>query len=283
MFTAHVDFTSQAYALAATGYTSPHVMPQFSANISTLFREVEMPARIARAAACGFSGIELQFPYDQDPRALRAQLDRYALPLVLMNFPAGDLLEGGPGLAGPDGNESAFGRALETARSYAQILRPQAMNLLAGRTGPDQDRTTCLPRLREQLLMAAEITDGLGIRLLIEAVNTVDLPGFLVADARQAIELIDDLPQIDLQLQYDCYHMAQMSADPVEQLPGLIDRIGHIQFSDLPDRTEPGLGRLDFDAIFDLVDELGYPGWVGAEYFPTRVTEQTLGWLRARG
>ncbi len=199
MFTAHVDFTSQAYALAATGYTSPHVMPQFSANISTLFREVEMPARIARAAACGFSGIELQFPYDQDPRALRAQLDRYALPLVLMNFPAGDLLEGGPGLAGPDGNESAFGRALETARSYAQILRPQAMNLLAGRTGPDQDRTTCLPRLREQLLMAAEITDGLGIRLQIDLRQVVDQFNRLPGIGNQKPGQIDGVDRLDQQ------------------------------------------------------------------------------------
>ena len=257
-------------------------MPQFSANISTLFREVGMPARIARAAACGFDAIELQFPYDVDPRALRAELDRNGLPLVLMNFPAGDLLQGGRGLAGADGSEPAFSRALDNARRHAEILRPRAMNLLAGCAAPDQNRQVCLERFCGQLLRAAEITEELGCHLLIEAVNTIDLPGFLIADAEAAIALIDELPQIDLRLQYDCYHMAQMSADPIEQLPGLIDRIGHIQFSDLPGRTEPGLGRLDFDAIFDLVDALDYQGWIGAEYFPTLPTEQTLGWLQAR-
>lgn len=257
-------------------------MPRFSANVSTLFPEVEMPARIARAAECGFDAIELQFPYDEDPLALRAALDQAGLPLVLMNFPAGDLLRGGQGLAGVPGRETAFAEALEHARYHAELLRPRAMNLLAGRASPAQDPAPCLALLREQLLLAAEFTEAAGIRLLIEAVNTIDLPGFLVADTRTVIGLIEELPQIDLRLQYDCYHMALMEGDPLQRLPQIIDRIGHIQFSDVPGRTEPGLGRLDFEAIFDLVDTLDYAGWVGAEYFPTVRTEQTLGWLRAR-
>ena len=257
-------------------------MPLFSANISTLFRELPMVERIEQAAASGFDAIELQFPYAEDPIALRAALDRADLPLVLMNFPVGDLMSGGQGIAAVPDRAAEFDDALHTAAEYASILRPRAMNLLAGCPARELSREDCESRFRQNLLKAFEMSRALGIDLLIEPVNTRDLPGFLISDTRQALGVIERLPEIELRLQCDCYHMQMMGEAPLARLPQIIDQVGHIQFSDLPNRTEPGLGELDFGAIFDLLDRLGYRGYVGAEYFPTRPTGETLGWLKAR-
>lgn len=254
-------------------------MPRFAANLSTLFRELPLLERAGAAAAAGFDAIEIQFPYDEDPQALRAAFDEAGLPLVLMNFPAGDLMRGGDGLAAVPGREAEFEQAAATAQRYAQILRPLAMNLLAGRPRGAQDRGACASAFRASLQRAFEVTRELGIRLLTEPVNSVDLPGFFVDDCAQVLDLIEAMPGIGLGLQYDLYHMQMMGADIAVQLPAVIDRVGHIQFSDVPGRTEPGLGVIDFDALFALIDDLDYPGYVGAEYFPTRATADTLAWL----
>ena len=254
-------------------------MPRFAANLTTLFRELPLLERAGAAAAAGFDAIEIQFPYAEDPRALRAAFDAAGLPLVLMNFPVGDLMQGGEGLAAVPGREAEFEQAAAKARHYAQVLRPRAMNLLAGRPHAGRDRGACEAAFRANLERASEVTRELGIRLLTEPVNSVDLPGFFLDDSAQALELIADMPGIELGLQYDFYHAHMMGADIAAQLPAIIDRVGHIQFSDAPGRTEPGLGVIDFDALFALVDELAYPGYVGAEYFPTCATADTLAWL----
>jgi len=254
-------------------------MPRFSANISTLFREYLMIERIAEAASAGFDAIEIQFPYAEQPGALRAALDSHRLPLALMNFPAGDLMQGGEGLAAVPGREAEFEAALVEAREFAEILRPRGMNLLAGRPGPEHDPALCDAVFKKNLAKAYALTSQLGIRLLTEPVNTVDLPGFFLQDAPQALALIEALPGIELSMQYDLYHMRMMGAELLTQLPAVIDRVGHIQFSDLPGRTEPGRGSIDFKACFDLIDALGYAGYVGAEYFPTVATSASLDWL----
>ena len=254
-------------------------MPRFAANLSTLFRELPLLERAGAAAAAGFDAIEIQFPYAEDPHALGAAFDAAGLPLVLMNFPVGDLMRGGEGLAAVPGRETEFEQAASTARHYAQILRPRAMNLLAGRPRAAHDRGACEAAFRQSLRRAFGVTQELGIRLLTEPVNSVDLPGIFLDDCGHVLQLIAAMPEIELGLQYDFYHAQMMGANIAEQLPAVIDHVGHIQFSDLPGRTEPGLGIIDFDALFALVDELAYPGYVGAEYFPTRATADTLAWL----
>ncbi len=254
-------------------------MPRFSANISTLFREFPMLERIGQAAAAGFDGIEVQFPYDEDPEQFKAELELHRLPLVLMNFPVGDLMQGGQGLAAVPGRETEFDAALTEARKFAEVLKPEAMNLLAGRPDSKQDSVLCDAAFRTSLRKAFALTSQLGIRLLTEPVNTIDLPGFYLCGSQQALALIGAMPDIELLLQYDLYHMQMMEADLMTRLPTIIEWIGHIQFSDVPDRTEPGRGSIDFAACFELIDRLGYRGYVGAEYFPSVDTESSLDWL----
>jgi hydroxypyruvate isomerase len=256
-------------------------LPKFSANISTLFREYPLIERIGRAADAGFDAVEIQFPYGEDPQALKAELDARRMPLVLMNFPVGDLMRGGEGLAAVPGREADFESALLEARGFAEILQPQAMNLLAGRPASHHDRELCENTFKTNLRKAWRITRELGIRLLTEPVNTIDLPGFFLNGSQQALDLIDALPDIELALQYDLYHMQMMESDLAARLPEIIERVGHIQFSDVPDRREPGRGCIDFDHLFDLIDDLGYRGHVGAEYFPAESTSSSLAWLQA--
>jgi len=255
-------------------------MPKFSANISTLFREFSFIERIGQAADAGFDAIEIQFPYGEDPEALRLELEVHQLPLVLMNFPVGDLMHGGEGLAAVPGRETEFHAALNEGREFAAILRPQAMNLLAGRPGPQHNRALCEAVFKANLHKACDLTRELGIKPLIEPVNTIDLPGFFLSSSQQALDLIDALPDTELLMQYDLYHMQMMEADLASRLPAIIDQIGHIQFSDVPGRTEPGRGSINFEQIFELIDSLGYRGYVGAEYFPTVATSASLEWLR---
>ena len=255
-------------------------MPRFSANISTLFREAPFVERIGLAAAAGFDAIELQFPYDEDPAQLRAELDAHAMPLVLMNFPVGDLLSGGEGLAAVPGREAEFELALQHARRYAEVLQPVAMNLLAGQPDARHEQGLCEAVFRSSLRKADEVTRELGIKLLTEPVNTIDLPGFYLSSAQQALALIEAMPDIKLQMQYDLYHEKMMGSDLHSSLRDVIHRVGHIQFSDLPGRTEPGLGSIDFETMFELIDSLDYQGYVGAEYFPSVATADSLHWLK---
>ena len=255
-------------------------MPRFCANISTLFREVPLLERIGLAAAAGFDAIEMQFPYDQDPAVLKAELESQNLPLVLMNFPVGDLMTGGEGLAAVPGRELKFEQALAEARTFAEALRPASMNLLAGKPDSRHDRAQCQAVFESSLRKANLLTRELGIHLLTEPVNTVDLPGFFLSTEQQTLALIDAMPDIDLRMQYDIYHMLMMGSDVITSLPTVIKQIGHIQFSDLPGRTQPGLGTIDFEQIFGLIDSLDYPGYIGAEYFPTVATSASLDWLK---
>ena len=254
-------------------------MPRFSANISTLFREVPLIERVGLAAAAGFDAIEIQFPYDQDPAVLRAELEAHGLPLVLINFPVGDLMSGGEGLAAVPGRQAEFEQALSEARRFAEVLRPASMNLLAGKPDPRHDRAQCRAVFESSLRKADLLTRELGIQLLTEPVNTIDQADFFLSTEQQALAIIDAMPDIDLRIQYDLYHMQMMGSDPITSLPGVINQVGHIQFSDLPGRTQPGLGTIDFEQIFRLIDSLDYRGYVGAEYFPTVATSATLDWL----
>jgi hydroxypyruvate isomerase len=254
-------------------------MLKFSANISTMYREYPLLDRIGKAAEAGFDAIEVQFPYEESPEQFRTELGHHQMPLALMNVGVGDLMQGGQGLAAIPGREAEFESALIQTREYAEILRPQSLNVLAGKPGPEHAAEKCYNTFCSNLRKAYTVTKALGIHLVTEPVNTVDLPGFFLYGSQQTIELIDSLSDIKLSMQYDLYHMQVMESDLLDRLPSIIDKIGHIQFSDVPERTQPGLGCIDFQAVFKLIESLGYEGYVGAEYFPTVHTSETLDWL----
>ncbi|MXW93841.1 MAG: TIM barrel protein [Rhodospirillaceae bacterium] len=255
-------------------------MPRFSANISMLFAERDWLDRPAAAAAAGFEAVEIQFPYDRPAAEWQRAIDAAELAVSVINIPVGDMLDGGPGLAATPGRQAEFRRAAEQARDAAAVLRPRNVNVLAG--FPESHgfaRERCLATLAENLRVAADLMAGIGAGVVVEAVNTVDRPGFLLSTSAQAIEAIDRAGHPNLSLEHDLYHMAIMEGRLIPRLEEILPRIGHIQFADHPGRHEPGTGSIDFPAVFAALDRLGYDGWCAAEYVPSRATEETLGWM----
>ena len=254
---------------------------KIAANISLLFSELPLLARIQAAAVAGFAGVEIQFPYELPAIQLKEALTRAGLPLRLINLPAGDLMSGGPGLAAVPARQAEFDAALQEALSYAAMVRPACVNVLPGLLAEGVSREQALACLLNNLRQAAEAFAVLGIQVLCEAINPLDMPGFLLNTPQQLDEVLRAVNHPNLLAQFDVYHMARQGLDIPAGLQLLAGRIGHVQFADCPGRGEPGTGQLNFAALLQALQASGYSGWLGAEYKPSQTTEQTLAWLPA--
>ncbi|MDP3845605.1 MAG: TIM barrel protein [Pseudomonas sp.] len=252
---------------------------KIAANLSLLFSELPLLGRIQAAAAAGFDGVEIQFPYEVPALQLKEALARADLPLRLINLPAGDLMTGGPGLAAVPARQAEFDAALQQALTYAAMARPAYVNLLAGRLAAGVSREQALACLIANLGKTAEAFAVLGIGVLCEAINPLDMPGFLINTPEQLDELLRVVDHPNLQAQFDLYHMARQGLDIAAGIALLAGRIGHVQFADCPGRGEPGTGTLDFPPLLAALRSSGYEGWLGAEYRPSEETLQPLAWL----
>ncbi|WP_455231979.1 hydroxypyruvate isomerase family protein [Geopseudomonas aromaticivorans] len=250
------------------------------ANLSLLFSELPLLERIQAAADAGFAGVEIQFPYEVPAAELLDALQRAAMPLVLINLPAGDLMTGGPGLAAVPQRQGEFDAALQQALAYAAVVRPQCVNVLPGRLAEGLDRAAALATLTANLRRAAEAFAPLGIRVLAEAINPLDMPGFLVNTPEHLLALIAAVEHANFAAQLDFYHMARQDLDLPTCIAALAGHIGHVQFADCPGRGAPGTGAVDFLAAWQALAASGYVGWLGAEYRPGgEGTAASLGWL----
>jgi hydroxypyruvate isomerase len=255
-------------------------MPKFAANLTMLFDEVDFRDRFALAAQAGFAGVEYLFPYAYSKEALVERLRANNLNQVLHNLPAGDWAKGERGIACLPGRESEFRDGVGKAIDYARALQCPMVNCLAG-IRPEalsvrEARSTLLANLRH----AASELGKAGIRLLIEPINTRDIPGFFLTHTRQALDLIGEVGSDNLLVQYDIYHMQIMEGDLARTMETHLARIGHIQIADNPGRNEPGTGEINYPFLFDWIDRIGYRGWIGCEYRPATTTNAGLGWLK---
>ena len=253
-------------------------MLKFSANLSLLFTEVELVERFKAAADSGFRAVEIQFPYSLPAAQIEQILGEQSLKLVLFNIDADDLLQGGEGLASAPKKQDQFKYALEQAESYAQFLKPDVINVLPGRCLDDKKTGYYLDTFKRNLELALEAFSPLGIKTVFEAINTVDMPHFLISSGAQMLEVLQDVNQRDLLMQYDIYHAAKMEDNYAEFIQQHAEKIGHIQFADNPGRGEPTTGDIDFAQLFALIDNSGYQGWLGAEYKPSESTVKSLDW-----
>ena len=258
-------------------------MPRFSANISVLFTEHDLTERFAAAADAGFAAVEIQFPYDHPPQDLARVREAAGVEVVLLNIPAGNMLAGERGIACLPGREAEFRAGVARAAEYAKALRCTTVNVLAGLLLEGVDREIALETLASNLAFAGEEMAKRGVSVLVEAVNDTTIPGFLINRTQEAVAAIARAGHSNLAIQADIFHMAMMGEDIVPALRSCASHLGHIQFADTPGRHEPGTGNLDFGAIFAAIDELGFNGWVGAEYQPSGKTEASLGWLKEFG
>ncbi|HEY1026263.1 MAG TPA: TIM barrel protein [Pseudomonas sp.] len=253
---------------------------KIAANLSMLFTELPLRQRVQAAAAAGFDGVEIQFPYELPAISLKDALERAGLPLVLINVPAGDLMTGGAGLAGVPARQADFDAALQEALTYATMVRPACVNVLPGRLAEGVTREQALDCLIANLRKSADAFDVLGIQVLVEAINPIDMPGFLINTPEQLDDLLRQVDHSNLAAQYDLYHMARQGLDVAAGMRLLAGRIGHVQFADVPGRGAPGTGELAFPALLGALRDSGYSGWLGAEYKPGEAgTQASLGWL----
>jgi hydroxypyruvate isomerase len=256
-------------------------MPRFSANLSLLYTELPFAERFAAAAADGFEAVEYIGAYDMAPDAVAELLQANGLTQALFNFPAGDWAAGDRGLACLPDRRDEFRESVDTAIAYATATGCLRLNCLAGIAPQDHAREALEDVLAENLRFAAGKLAAAGIRLLLEPINPVDMPGYLVNSTDDFERIAALVGHDNLYLQYDFYHMQRVQGGLLENFERLQDRIAHVQISDVPGRHEPGSGEIDYEAIFAMLDRLGYDGWVGAEYHPAGTTSAGLGWFGA--
>jgi hydroxypyruvate isomerase len=256
-------------------------MPKFAANLSFLFNEVPFMARFAAAAAAGFRGVEYLFPYEEDKEVIAQALRGNGLENVLFNLPPGDWAAGERGLGALPGREQDFRDGVARAMDYALAADTKRLHALAGivPAGADQDR--CRQTFIGNLRYACEQLAPHGITLLVEPINTRDMPGYFLNYQKDAHALLAEVGAPNLKVQMDFYHAQIMEGDIISTFRQQLSNIGHVQIASVPDRHEPDLGELNYPWLFAMMDEAGYDGWIGCEYRPRQGTVAGLGWMQA--
>jgi len=256
-------------------------MPKFAANLTMLFTELPFMQRFEAAAKAGFEAVEYLFPYPFEKKELAAALRTHGLQQVLHNLPAGDWDKGERGIACHPDRTGEFREGIAMAIDYATALGCPQLNCLVGKVPAGVSTEAAHKTVVENLRLAAGELEAAGLRLLIEPINTFDIPGFFLTRTDQALALIDEVGSSNLRVQYDIYHAQRMEGELGNTLSKNLARIGHIQLADNPGRGEPGTGEINYPWLFGHIDSIGYDGWIGCEYKPRSGTVDGLGWRQA--
>ena len=256
-------------------------MLRFAANIAWLFDELPFLDRFDAARAAGFTAVEFRSPYEHTPAQVAAALRDNGQQCILFNLPMGDRARGDFGLACRPGREEEFREGVARAIEYATVLGAPRVNCIAGLVHAGEDRARLERTLVENVRWAAAALAQAGVELLMEPVNDVDTPGYIVPRCRDVVRVIERVASAGFGLQFDLYHAAMMGDDLATTFDALRPHIRHIQFADAPGRGEPGTGKSPLGDMFARIAASDYPGWVSAEYRPTRETTRTLGWMPA--
>ena len=255
-------------------------MPKFAANLTMMYGEHAFLDRFAAAAKDGFRAVEYLFPYEHRAADLQARLASSGLVQAHFNAPPGDWAKGERGLASLPGREEEFRRSIATALDYARVLGNKRVHVMAGLIAPGDDRARHRDVYVKNLSYAAGEARSLGITVVIEPINTRDIPGFFLDRQDEAHAVCRDVGADNLKVQMDFYHCQIVEGDLATRLRKHVAGVGHIQIAGVPERHEPDEGEVHYPYLFALMDELGYDGWVGCEYRPRRGTSEGLGWMK---
>lgn len=268
-------------------------MPRFAANLSMMYTEHPFLERFKAAAEDGFAAVEFLFPYEFESQAIADALAANGLEQVLFNTVPGDMQAGERGLAAVPGRTADFLAGVDRALAYAGALGCKRLHAMAGvmpaaLAGPDavsggandssarqRWRDTYVANLREAARRCADA----GITLLIEPINTRDIPGYFLNTQAGAHAIVAEVGAVNLKVQMDLYHCQIVEGDLASRIRQYLPGVGHMQIAGVPHRHEPDLGEVNYPFLFSLLDELGYQGWVGCEYRPRGPTSAGLGWL----
>ncbi|WP_050469613.1 hydroxypyruvate isomerase [Herbaspirillum chlorophenolicum] len=258
-------------------------MTKLAANLTMLFTEQPFLDRFQAAADAGFKAVEFLFPYAFDPEQIADRLRAAKLQLVLHNLPAGNWDGGERGIACHPDRVAEFRVGVDAAIRYGSALGVKQLNCLVGILPQGVSREVAREVLVGNLKYAAGKLKEQGIRLLIEPINSFDIPGFFLNTTRQAVELILATGSDNLFVQYDIYHMQRMEGELANTIKANLSLIAHVQLADNPGRFEPGTGEINYRYLFRFLDEIGYDGWIGCEYKPKAGTKEGLGWIKEHG
>jgi hydroxypyruvate isomerase len=252
-------------------------MPRFAANLSMMFTEWPFLDRFEQAQKAGFDAVEYLFPYAFDAGEIASRLQQFGLTQALFNLPPGAFDAGERGIAALAGREQELREGVETALQYARATGVRRLHMMAGLAAAADPSARA--RYKEALAYAADKLGAEGLDLVIEPINRRDMPGYFLDDFGMAAEIIAECGRHNVRLQFDIYHRQIMHGDVVMGLRQNMPIIGHVQVAAVPDRSEPGSGELDDNAVFAELDRLGYAGFVGCEYRPAAGTVNGLGWF----
>jgi hydroxypyruvate isomerase len=255
-------------------------MLRFAANLSMMYNEYAFLDRFAAAAKDGFEGVEFLFPYAHPVADIQSRLTSLGLTQALFNAPPGNWEAGERGIASLPGREDEFKQSIDTALSYATVLGNRSLHVMAGLIRPDQDRAQHRAVYVSNLAYAAKQAASAGITIVIEPINTRNIPGFFLNRQDDAQAICKEVGATNLKVQFDCYHCQIVEGDVAMKLRRDIAGIGHIQIAGVPERHEPDVGEVHYPYLFKVMQEIGYQGWIGCEYIPAGNTSEGLGWLR---
>ncbi len=271
-------------------------MPKFAANLHYLFTEVAFLERFAAAAEAGFNAVEFQVPYEWPPETLAEHLEASKLKMVLFDAPMGIWSAGDRGLAAVPGREEEFRASMEPTLRYARALQCDTVHIMAGVLADEARREEAERVYIENLRYAAAALEAAGVTAVIEPINksfgvvqggaaytTQGMHGYFLNYSHQARALIERVAHSNLKLHLDCYHMQILEGNLARTLRECLPLIKHIQIAGVPGRHEPDVGEINYPYLFNLLDELGYDGWIGCEYRPRGRTRDGLGWAREFG
>ena len=249
-------------------------MPRFAANLSMLYNEHAFLDRFAAAAADGFEAVEYLFPYAFAADDLAARLRDHGLEQVLFNAPPGDWDRGERGMACQPGREDEFKRGFEQALTYAAALKCPRVHAMAGLAPPGADRAVLRATYLTNLAWAAAQAAPHGIDVLIEPINTRDIPGFFLNRQDDAHAVLREVGAANLKVQMDLYHCQIVEGDLAKKIERYLPtgNVGHMQIAGVPERHEPDVGEINHAYLFEQIDRLGFNGWIGCEYRPRRST-----------
>jgi hydroxypyruvate isomerase len=258
-------------------------MPKLAANISMMFTELPFLDRIAASAAAGFKAVEFLFPYEYGADEIADRLKSNEVANVLFNAPPGNWAQGERGIAALPGRDEEFRDGIEQAIAYAKVLGTPNVHIMAGVVPKDADVNECRAVYIRNLKHAAGQCTQHGITVLIEPINSRDMPGYLLNHQADAHEVRVAVAAPNLKVQMDFYHAQIMDGDIAMTFRKYQKHVGHIQIAGVPERHEPDTGEVNYAYLFRLLDQLGYDGWVGCEYRPAGSTVAGLGWMRDLG
>ncbi|MEX0693243.1 MAG: 2-oxo-tetronate isomerase [Rhodospirillales bacterium] len=254
-------------------------MPHFAANLTMMFNEVPFLDRFQAAADAGFDAVEFLFPYAHTPADVAARLDGHGLVQALFNAPPGDWDAGERGIAALPGRVSEFMQSIDHALEYARALNCRTLHIMAGLVGEQDDRDAMMACYIENIRYAADLCLSEGVAVALEPLNARDVPGYLIGDLATAAGAIAMIDRANVGIQFDFYHAQISGGDLARRFEQYLPDVVHVQIAGVPERHEPNTGEVNYPYLFNLMDRLGYDGYVGCEYKPRGLTRDGLGWL----